>query len=86
MLLLAVGTLHAAPAPRPNVVFILTDDLGYGDIGAYGNKTIKTPNLDALAAQGLKFTSFYVAAPICTPSRAGLMTGRVLNRVTSCPD
>ncbi len=71
----------AAPTPTPNlgppnVVIILADDLGYGDLSSYGNPRIKTPNLDRLAAEGIRFTSFYVPVPICAPSRAGLMTGR----------
>jgi arylsulfatase len=57
-------------------VIILADDLGYGDLASYGNPLIKTPNLDKLAADGIRFTSFYVPVPICAPSRAGLMTGR----------
>ena len=69
----------ATPAPDlgpPNVVLILADDLGWGDLGSYGNRTIRTPNLDRLAAEGARFTSFYTSAPICAPSRAGLLTGR----------
>ena len=65
---------HAA-AP-PNVVVILADDLGYGDIGAYGARRIKTPHIDRLAAEGLQFTQGYASANVCSPSRAGLMTGR----------
>lgn len=65
----------------PNVVLILADDLGYGDLGSYGNARIRTPNLDRMAAEGARFTSFYVAAPICAPSRAALMTGRWPPRV-----
>lgn len=61
---------------RPNVVVIFTDDQGYGDVGAYGHPTIRTPNLDRMVAEGLKFTQFYASAPVCTPSRAGLLTGR----------
>ena len=63
-------------ASRPNVVMILTDDQGYGDVGVYGHPTIRTRNLDRMAAEGLKFTQFY-AQPVCTPSRASLMTGRL---------
>lgn len=63
-------------APRPNVVFIMADDLGYGDIGVYGQQWIKTPNIDRLAAEGMRFTQFYAGAPVCAPSRAVLMTGK----------
>ena len=65
-----------AEVPPPNVVIILCDDLGYGDLGSYGATDITTPHLDRLAADGLRFTDFYVPAPVCTPSRAGLLTGR----------
>ena len=66
-----------APAPRrPNLVFILADDLGYGDLGCYGQTKIKTPNLDQLAAGGMRFTDFYAGSTVCAPSRAALMLGR----------
>lgn len=65
----------ATPRP-PNLVVILFDDLGYGDLGAYGSQAIRTPQIDALAARGVRLTDFYSAAPYCTPSRAGLLTGR----------
>lgn len=65
---------------QPNFVVILCDDLGYGDLGAFGHPTIQTPNLDAMAAQGIQLSSFYSAAPVCSPSRAGLLTGRSPNR------
>jgi len=65
-----------AEALRPNIVFVFADDLGYGDIGAFGATDIKTPNIDQLAKDGLKFTDFYSAASLCTPSRASLLTGR----------
>ena len=66
---------------RPNIVFILADDLGVNDLAVYGRRDHRTPNLDALAARGVRFTSAYVASPICSPSRAALMTGRAPARV-----
>ncbi|HEY5911065.1 MAG TPA: arylsulfatase [Verrucomicrobiae bacterium] len=66
-----------APAPRrPNIIFILADDLGYGDLGCYGQSKIKTPNLDRLAAEGMRFTDFYAGSTVCAPSRCALMTGQ----------
>jgi len=65
----------AATAKRPNVVFILADDLGYADLGCYGQKKIKTPNIDRLAAEGMRFTQAYSGNPVCAPSRCTLMTG-----------
>src|SRR3954471_22384440 len=67
---------------RPNVVFILADDLGYGDLGCYGQKLIQTPNLDRMAAEGMRFTQFYAGAPVCAPSRAVLMTGLHVGHVS----
>jgi arylsulfatase A-like enzyme len=64
----------AAPR-RPNIIFILADDLGYGDLGCYGQTKIQTPNLDRLAAQGMRFTDFYAGSTVCAPSRCALMTG-----------
>jgi len=67
---------------RPlNVLFILVDDLGWGDLACYGNGIVKTPNIDRLAAQGLRFTNFYVNAPVCSPTRAGFMTGLFPSRL-----
>jgi len=63
-------------ADRPNIVFILADDLGPGDLGCYGGSRVKTPNIDRLAAEGTMFTQFYVASPVCSPSRCGLITGQ----------
>ena len=63
------------PARKPNVILILVDDLGYGDVGCYGSKVNRTPAIDKLAAEGLKFTSFYVSSGVCSPSRSSLMTG-----------
>ncbi len=75
----AVGTLVGSPvhsSSRPNLLFILADDLGWGDLSCYGRPDYRTPNLDKLASQGLKFTNAYSAAPVCTPTRVGFHTGR----------
>jgi arylsulfatase A-like enzyme len=61
---------------KPNIIFILADDLGYGDVGCYGQKKIKTPNIDTLAAQGMRFTQAYAGSTVCAPSRCALMTGK----------
>ncbi len=71
-----VERIPGAGAPRPNLVVILADDLGYGDLGVQGSRAIQTPNIDTLAAEGMRFTQFYSSAPVCSPSRAGLLTGR----------
>src|SRR4030043_99387 len=65
----------ALPKYRPNIIFILADDLGYGDLGCYGQKAIKTPNIDKLAAEGMRFTDHYAGSTVCAPSRCCLMTG-----------
>jgi len=75
----AVG--HAKDSARPNVIFVLADDLGYADLGCQGAKDIRTPNLDRLAEEGTRFTSFYVAQAVCTASRASLLSGCYPNRV-----
>src|ERR671922_231521 len=76
----AAGVRAAQRDRPPNVVIILADDLGYGDLGCYGHPTIRTPNLDRMAAEGMRFTDFYASAPVCTPSRAALLTGRLAVR------
>ena len=73
-------SLSLAAAPRPNILFIVGDDMGFGDVGFQGCKDIPTPNLDALAASGVRFTSGYVSGPYCSPTRAGLLTGRYQTR------
>src|SRR5438105_2499498 len=70
-----------AQAPGPNILLIVADDLGYGDLGCYGCKDIRTPNLDRLARGGTRLTNFYSNGPVCTPTRAALMTGRWQQRV-----
>lgn len=65
-----------AKAAQPNIIFILADDMGYGDLGCYGQKLIQTPNLDAMAKQGLRFTQFYAGTAVCAPSRSSLITGQ----------
>ena len=77
----AVCGLSARIDAKPNVVIVLTDDIGYADFGCYGAKDIKTPNVDKLAKQGVRFTDFYSNGPVCTPTRAALMTGRWQQRV-----
>lgn len=72
---LAAGTFLQA-AEQPNIIFIMADDLGYGDLGCYGQTIIKTPRLDQMAAEGMRFTQFYSGCPVCAPSRSVLMTGQ----------
>jgi arylsulfatase len=74
--IVCVSTLHAGEPRRPNIIYILADDLGYADLGCYGQKKIKTPNLDKMAAQGLRFTQHYAGNDVCAPSRCVLMTGK----------
>jgi arylsulfatase A-like enzyme len=76
LLALAAVAPAAEPARKPNIVFILADDLGYGDLGCYGQKLIQTPHLDRLAAEGMRFTQCYAGSTVCAPSRCALMTGQ----------
>ncbi len=74
------GCARPQQGEKPNIVLLFTDDQGYHDLGCYGNDTIQTPHLDQLASEGMRFTDFYVTAPLCTPSRASLLTGRYPHR------
>ncbi len=87
LIVICATFLARATAAPPNFVIIFCDDLGYGDLGSFGHPTIQTPHLDRMAAEGQKWTQFYSADPVCTPSRAGLLTGRypIRNGMTS-PD
>lgn len=77
---LSAEAVECEGSDRPNLIVVLCDDLGYGDLGIHGHPDIRTPNLDALANSGIRFTGFYSAAPVCSPSRVGLLTGRSPNR------
>ena len=79
--LFSISALTALAAPQPNVVLIFCDDLGYGDLGCYGSTKIRTPAIDSLARDGMTFTDFYSSSPVCTPSRASLLTGSYARRV-----
>ena len=79
-LLLTAGTLFSAPSGKPNVLIMVADDLGYADLGVQGCTDVPTPNIDSVANNGVRFTSGYVSAPVCSPSRAGLITGRYQTR------
>ena len=78
--ILVSSTLHATSC-KPNYIVIFCDDLGYGDLGCYGSQKIRTPHIDSLARDGMKFTDFYSCSPVCTPSRASLLTGSYARRV-----
>jgi arylsulfatase A-like enzyme len=79
--LMAASLVRAADPARPNIILIMTDDMGYADMSCQGARGFKTPHLDRMAAEGTRFTSFYVAQAVCTASRAALMTGAFPNRV-----
>lgn len=79
--LLALSSVLSAAERKPNVVLILTDDQGYADLGCYGSTRIKTPRIDKMAAEGIRFTDFYAAASVCTPSRAAMLTGCYPQRI-----
>lgn len=84
LVLTFVCEIQAAEKPqntKPNILVILCDDLGYGDLACYGHPKIKTPHLDQLASEGMRLTDCYASAPVCSPSRAGLLTGRTPNRL-----
>jgi len=80
LLLAPLAALHAADFSRPNILFILADDLGWGDLRCYGNPVIETPALDALAQRGIRFTAHYSPSALCAPARAGYLTGRYNHR------
>ncbi len=81
---LSLALDSAFAAAKPNIVILFADDLGYGDLGCYGSPVIRTPHLDRMAAEGLRFTDFYSASEVCTPSRAALLTGRYPIRSGMC--
>src|SRR5215469_11494546 len=74
--LLGAVSIPAPAVGGPNLIWVMADDLGYGDIGCYGQKVIRTPHIDRMAAEGLRFTRFYAGATVCAPSRSVLMTGQ----------
>src|SRR5262245_12307761 len=79
---LAIASAAFAQPTKPNIIFVLADDLGYGELGCYGQKLIQTPNLDRFAAEGMRFTQFYAGSTVCAPSRSVLMTGQHLGHTT----
>jgi arylsulfatase A-like enzyme len=85
-LLAFVWAVAGATPKGPNFIIIMADDLGYGDLGCYGHPSIRTPHLDRMAREGMRFTDFYSSAEVCTPSRAGLLTGRYPIRSGMCGD
>jgi len=75
-LLSALAMSAIAKDERPNIVLLLADDMGYGELGCYGQEVIRTPFLDSMASRGMRFTDFYAGSTVCSPSRASLMTGQ----------
>src|SRR5690606_14543823 len=73
--LLSCSQPESKSSQKPNIVFIMVDDLGYGDLGVYGQKYIETPSIDKMAAEGVHYTQFYAGSPVCAPSRSAFMTG-----------
>src|SRR4051812_48665313 len=80
LVLLCLILPAAVSAAPPNILMVLIDDMGYGDLGCFGGTRVATPNIDKLAGEGIRFTQFYVNAPICSPSRVALTTGQYPNR------
>ncbi|HJO54258.1 MAG TPA: sulfatase-like hydrolase/transferase, partial [Verrucomicrobiota bacterium] len=80
LFLFVICTLPARAAKQPNIILILADDLGYGDLSCFGQQKLKTPRLDAMAKAGMKFTQFYAGCTVCAPSRSVLLTGRHMGR------
>ena len=78
---LGIITTMAQSSPRPNIVILLADDMGIGDVGCYGNTTLQTPNIDSLARDGMKLTQHLAVESICTPSRSAFLTGRYPKRI-----
>jgi arylsulfatase A len=84
LLMLPLAALHAAE--KPDILLIYADDIGYGDVGCYGATAVKTPNVDRIAKEGLRFTGGYCAASTCTPSRYALITGEYANVAGQHPE
>ena len=87
LFILVLSALWLGPAVvgaerKPNIILILADDLGYGDLGCFGQKTLKTPRLDAMAREGMRLTQFYAGSTVCAPSRCVLLTGKHMGRTT----
>src|SRR6266496_5682672 len=82
LLILILETTILSAQTRPDIIYIMADDLGYADLSCYGRKDYQTPNLDKLCSQGVKFMNAYANAPVCTPTRVAFMTGRYPARLT----